>query len=390
MYSESEAGEILAEHSGTKEPIELYISDILSQPMPVIEYDLGTDTDWPQRIDQLEREILESERKFSQSLSSMSKVISSSSSSEDERDDVFSERVTHSRAATMDSVLRMNSLDINTLPRHPPASPGSRSTSTKHSVASLASSSNDVFEVDFKHSPERHNVLTSTRSHLTSSSSSSSDDMVMATQTERRSSSSSSSSSDGPTRTLAEVDLSVPLTQQIGDPSLEPRYMHDIGNVSGELRGSHNKILVISSSSTSLNTLAEEEEELEMVGTMTRVEEWITTATEAEDNSTPVASPAPVHRAMKVQDYQSSEDDSTPKVVRKMTPFVGQMTPVVAHSSSSSSSSDSDDSVRNMRPMTRISEEDNLDLAELILTDHGHEKPKIKQMRGSGSLAVPR
>ena len=209
----------------------------------------------------------------------------------------------------------------------------------------------------------------------------------MATQIERRtSSSSSSSSSDGPTRTLAEADISGPLTMQMGDPSLEPRYMHDIGNVSGDLRGSHNKILVVSSSSTSLNTLAEEEE---VVGTMTRVEEWITTATETEDNSTPVASPALVKRAMKVEEYRSSEDDSTPKVVRKMTPFVGQMTPVVAHSSSSSSS-DSDDSVRNMRPMSRISEEDNLDLAELIMTDHGHEKPKIKQMRSPGSLSVPR
>ena len=62
--NKSDVGDVIvAEHNEktvANERVEMYLSDILSQPMPIIEYDLGTDVDWPQRVDQLEREIKES------------------------------------------------------------------------------------------------------------------------------------------------------------------------------------------------------------------------------------------------------------------------------------------------------------------------------------------
>ena len=92
----------------------------------------------------------------------------------------------------------------------------------------------------------------------------------------------------------------------------------------------------------------------------------------------------------KVENYCSS-DNETPRLIRKATP-------IVAHTSSSSSSaSDTEtDSVKEIKQMTRIDEDEEsfdpheLNLTQLILTENGHEKPKIKQMRGSNSLIVPR
>ena len=70
------------------------------------------------------------------------------------------------------------------------------------------------------------------------------------------------------------------------------------------------------------------------------------------------------------------------------------MTPVVTHNTSSSE--DSDSSVGSVKQMARIDEEmedcdpRDLDLSQLIMTDHGHQKPKTKAMRGSSQLMVPR
>ena len=127
------------------------------------------------------------------------------------------------------------------------------------------------------------------------------------------------------------------------------------------------------------------------VGAMTRVEAPVTSDTDTS-LATPQQSPNRVKRAVRVEQLSSETADTdsgteTPRLIRKMTP-------VVTHNTSSSE--DSDGSVGNVKQMARIEEEmedcdpRDLDLSQLIMTDHGHQKPKTKAMRGSSQLMVPR
>ena len=135
---------------------------------------------------------------------------------------------------------------------------------------------------------------------------------------------------------------------------------------------------------------ARQEEEVVTVGAMTRVDAPVTSDTDTS-LATPQQSPARVKRAVRVElSSETADTDSgteTPRLIRKMTP-------VVAHNTSSSG--DSDSSVGNVKQMARIDEEmedcdpRDLDLSQLIMTDHGHQKPKTKAMRGSNMLMVPR
>ena len=302
---------IVAEHTASQTTtIEQHLDNIINQPMPVIEYDLGADWDLPERVDQMEREILEAERKYSQVGD-------------------YEDR------------------------------PGPH-LSSQYSHYSHTSSNLDVFEVETKHS-----VMEDSLGYLgTPNMTSTQLDNTRERRSASSSSSSSSSSSDAPTKTLAESDLTIPLSQQIYENSF----------MSGDLRGNQKQIAVMSSSSSSLNS------EVVAVKQARKIDYQ-----SSEDHASVSSSPMIIKKATKVT-YQSSDDNETPRMIRKATP-------VVTHPSSSS---DSEESVANIKQMSRIEEvnEDStgfeLDLTELIKLDNGKEKPKTKQMRGSNHLAVPR
>ena len=308
---DSDEDMIVAEHTASQTTtIEQHLDNIINQPMPVIEYDLGADWDLPERVDQMEREILEAERKYSQVGD-------------------YEDR------------------------------PGPHLTS-QYSHYSHTSSNLDVFEVETKHS-----VMEDSLGYLgTPNMTSTQLDNTRERRSASSSSSSSSSSSDAPTKTLAESDLTIPLSQQIYENSF----------MSGDLRGNQKQIAVMSSSSSSLNS------EVVAVKQARKIDYQ-----SSEDHASVSSSPMIIKKATKVT-YQSSDDNETPRMIRKATP-------VVTHPSSSS---DSDESVANIKQMSRIEEvnEDStgfeLDLTELIKLDNGKEKPKTKQMRGSNHLAVPR
>ena len=308
---DSDEDMIVAEHTASHTTtIEQHLDNIINQPMPVIEYDLGADWDLPERVDQMEREILEAERKYSQVGD-------------------YEDR------------------------------PGPHLTS-QYSHYSHTSSNLDVFEVETKHS-----VMEDSLGYLgTPNMTSTQLDNTRERRSASSSSSSSSSSSDAPTKTLAESDLTIPLSQQIYENSF----------MSGDLRGNQKQIAVMSSSSSSLNS------EVVAVKQARKIDYQ-----SSEDHASVSSSPMIIKKATKVT-YQSSDDNETPRMIRKATP-------VVTHPSSSS---DSEESVANIKQMSRIEEvnEDStgfeLDLTELIKLDNGKEKPKTKQMRGSNHLAVPR
>ena len=308
---DSDEDMIVAEHTASQTTtIEQHLDNIINQPMPVIEYDLGADWDLPERVDQMEREILEAERKYSQVGD-------------------YEDR------------------------------PGPHLTS-QYSHYSHTSSNLDVFEVETKHS-----VMEDSLGYLgTPNMTSTQLDNTRERRSASSSSSSSSSSSDAPTKTLAESDLTIPLSQQIYENSF----------MSGDLRGNQKQIAVMSSSSSSLNS------EVVAVKQARKIDYQ-----SSEDHASVSSSPMIIKKATKVT-YQSSDDNETPRMIRKATP-------VVTHPSSSS---DSEESVANIKQMSRIEEvnEDStgfeLDLTELIKLDNGKEKPKTKQMRGSNHLAVPR
>ena len=308
---DSDEDMIVAEHTASQTTtIEQHLDNIINQPMPVIEYDLGADWDLPERVDQMEREILEAERKYSQVGD-------------------YEDR------------------------------PGPHLTS-QYSHFSHTSSNLDVFEVETKHS-----VMEDSLGYLgTPNMTSTQLDNTRERRSASSSSSSSSSSSDAPTKTLAESDLTIPLSQQIYENSF----------MSGDLRGNQKQIAVMSSSSSSLNS------EVVAVKQARKIDYQ-----SSEDHASVSSSPMIIKKATKVT-YQSSDDNETPRMIRKATP-------VVTHPSSSS---DSEESVANIKQMSRIEEvnEDStgfeLDLTELIKLDNGKEKPKTKQMRGSNHLAVPR
>ena len=128
---------IIAEHSSTTHltspgpaPVETYISSLLSQPLPVVEYTLDMkDEDWPAGVEQMEREISEAERRFSRA--------SSSSSS----GDVF--------MASQEPGVRADTVDRDRAASLP--SPG-LGPAPQLAKVSQASSSGDVFEVECHHS----------------------------------------------------------------------------------------------------------------------------------------------------------------------------------------------------------------------------------------------
>ena len=305
---ESEEEEmIVVEHTTSQTTtIEQHLDNIINQPMPKVEYDLGADWDLPEQVNRMEREIMEAERKYSN----------------------YEER------------------------------PGHQFTS-QYSHYSHTSSNMDVFEVETKHSVMEESLGYLGTPNMTSTQLDNVRERAISS-----SSSSSSSSSDGPTKTLAESDLTIPLSQQIYGNS----------SISGDLRGNHKQIAVMSSSSSSL------ESEDVAVKQAKRVDYQ-----SSEDHASVSSSPIVVKKATKVT-YQSSDDNETPRMIRKATP-------VVTHQASTS---DSEESVGNIKQMSRIEEvnEDSsgfdLELTELIMLDNGKEKPKIKQMRGSNHLSVPR
>ena len=308
---ESDGDMIIAEHTvsqttETQDYIEQRIETIINQPMPTIEF--GSDWDLPGEVEQMEREILESERRYSKAGSNEARV-----------DNQYSSQFSHQ---------------------------------------SYQSSNMDVFEVETKHSVVEDSLGYLGTPNMTS------------TQLDNReragssSSSSSSSSSDGPTKTLAESDLTIPLSQQ----------MYGTASISGDLRGNQKMIAVMSSSSTSLDSVE--------VATIKEARKVDYHSSEASSVS---ASPMVIKKAVKVN-YESSEDSETPRMIRKATPVTNH----------SVSSSDSEESDVNIKPMSRIDEvnEDSttfdLELTELIMLENGKEKPKTKQMRGSNHLSVPR
>ena len=165
---------IIAEHSSTTHltspgpaPVETYISSLLSQPLPVVEYTLDMkDEDWPAGVEQMEREISEAERRFSRASSS-----SSSSSS----GDVF--------MASQEPGVRADTSDRDRAASLP--SPG-LGPAPQLAKVSQASSSGDVFEVECHHSGAGAAVLRAP------SSSSSSSEAAADIKADSRSSSSSS------------------------------------------------------------------------------------------------------------------------------------------------------------------------------------------------------
>ena len=174
---------IIAEHSSTTHltspgpaPVETYISSLLSQPLPVVEYTLDMkDEDWPAGVEQMEREISEAERRFS-------RASSSSSSS----GDVF--------MASQEPGVRADTVDRDRAASLP--SPG-LGPAPQLAKVSQASSSGDVFEVECHHSGAGAAVL-----RAPSSSSSSSEAAADIAADSRSSSSSSDTGAEvRPTRT---------------------------------------------------------------------------------------------------------------------------------------------------------------------------------------------
>lgn len=144
--------------------------------------------------------------------------------------------------------------------------------------------------------------------------------------------------------------------------------------MSGDLRGNQKMIAVMSSSSTSLDSM-----EVATIREAKKVDY------QTSEDSSVSASPRIIKKAVKVN-YQSSDDNETPRMIRKATP-------VTRHTVSSSDSDESDVNVKQMSRIDEVNEDSttfDLELTELIMLENGKEKPKTKQMRGSNNLSVPR
>ena len=169
---------IIAEHSSTTLPtslVQTYISSLLSQPLPVVEYTLDMrDEDWPAGVEQMEREISEAERRFSRA--------SSSSSSSSSSGDVF---MASQEPGARDGAASLPAPALGPAPQV--------------AKVSQASSSGDVFEVEYHHSGAGAGAAVLRASSSSSSSSEAAADIAADTR------SSSSSSDTGaevrPTRT---------------------------------------------------------------------------------------------------------------------------------------------------------------------------------------------
>jgi len=143
--------------------------------------------------------------------------------------------------------------------------------------------------------------------------------------------------------------------------------------MSGDLRGNQKMIAVMSSSSTSLDSME-----------VATIKEARKVDYQTSEDSSVAASPMIIKKAVKVT-YQSSDDNETPRMIRKATP--------VTKHSVSSSESESDVSIKQMSRIDEVNEDSttfDLELTELIMLENGKEKPKTKQMRGSNHLSVPR
>ena len=430
--SESDEGDvIIAEHTAAGDTIEQEIANIIDKHMPILEYDLGNDIDWPQKINELEHEINMSERRFSHSSNS-----SGSTALPDVRDSIPSntnlntydrpvsvlDNHQHQNKFSFDKTSASSSSSIVEIER-----PSSEHVMMGESVLVIESPTFNSTELDNRqvtsHSNLQDPVITQQHyvSHQRSQSSTS------------NTSSDSSSSSNSPSKTIAEVDLSIPLSAQIftevesqNSNANFTQYMHGYGSMSGDLRGSNGymyqiqeegsdkdverKIEVMSASESSLSSDEEMDRKSSHLVTQNK---FVTGQPESplvmrkatpvayhssEDNASPMvirkatrvvshssdenASPMIIKKATKIIDH-SSDDNASPMVIRKATPvihrssdenespmLIKKATPIIHHSSD-----ESEESYENVKQMKRVEEveDDEDDNAfednELNLTD---------------------
>eukprot|EP00092_Neocalanus_flemingeri_P024037 GFUD01026072.1.p1 GENE.GFUD01026072.1~~GFUD01026072.1.p1 ORF type:complete len:814 (+),score=238.89 GFUD01026072.1:113-2554(+) len=424
--SDSDDGDIIiAEHTAAGDTIEQAISSIIDKHMPIIEYDLGNDVDWPQKINQLEHEINMSERRFS---------VSSKSSESSHSTVLPNVRKLSSSSAGVDDYERPASVMDNhqfhdgneNLPKNRFSfdrsssnsfveieKPSSELVTNEDSLVIIESPAFNSTQLDNRHIASTTNlqdpVITQQKyvSHQRSQSSAS------------NSSSDSSSSSNSPSKTIAEVDLSIPLSKQIfteiegeNENKNFTKYMHGYGNISGDLRGSNGymyeiqeeaddrdverKIEVMSASSSSLSSDEEMERKNNNIGNQKHLLNGHTESSLPIRKATPIAyqssddnaSPMVTRKAIPVI-HQSSDDNASPMIIRKATKVIQHSSddnespmvirkaiPVIQHSSDENespmlikkatpiidhSSDESEESYENVKQMVRVEEEDDDD-----------------------------
>jgi len=442
--SESDDGDvIIAEHTAARETIEQEIANIIDKHMPILEYDLGNDIDWPKKINELEHEINMSERRFSNaSINSDSNhfhKIQSSNINSYERP-----------VSVMDNHKFQNRFSFDN-------SSGSSSSSVVEIESPIAKGDSLLdMEPPTFNSTELSNKQVNSNTNLPSLSTDQNYQISHQRNHSATSNSSldSSSSSNSPSKTIAEVDLSIPLSTQIftevetqNSKGSYTQYMHGYSSVNGDLRGTNGymyqieeeasdketerKIEIVTESDSSLSSDdGMENGQINQQFNNGHLQSQVVTkkATpvayhSSEDNESPMvirkatkvvshssddnASPMIIKKATKIIDH-SSDDNMSPMVIRKATPInhhssdesdsptlIKKATPIIHHSSD-----ESDGSYGKITQMQRVQEdededddafEDNeLDLSTLIRFENGKEKPKIKPMRGSNSLNVPR
>jgi len=468
---------IIAEHTATGDTIEQAIASIIDKHMPIIEYDIGNDIDWPKKINELEHEINISERRFS---------ISSKNSSSSESTLLPNVKQKSSSSSLFGvekydrpvSVLDNHQFHVSqtNLPDNQLHYQNSSNSSTS-SIVKIKKPSSIIDDNGLMIEPPTFNSTQIDNRQVQSTTNLVHKQIVghqRRDSSDSNSSYDSSSSSNSPSKTIAEVDLSIPLSKQIfteveaqNENSNFTQFMHDYGNISGDLRGSNGymyeiqeeaddkdvggKIEVMSASSSDLSSDDEIETrnkniQNQFLNSKTQSQLTIRKATpvayhssedneshiiirkatpivhhSSEDNDSPMvmrkATPI-IHHSSDDNDspmvkrkanpniYNSSEDDESPMVIRKAIPVVDHLsdesvspmlikkaTPIINHSSD-----DSDESYGDAKQMARVSEDDDddafedneLNLTNMIRFENGKEKPKIKPMRGSDSLSVPR